>query len=190
MLFRSAFDQILSNLGGKPERVLRMRFGFGLNGPLTLEEVGQRFELTRERVRQIESKALKRLNHPRQRDMLRGWLRDEPAGKALMSEPRKEAENDDDAHGPEIQSKPATEPRRAPEPRPIVQVDSTRQPTSMDRLLAEAAELGIPVEIDCGGESGSTWVNLTEARDVRTRTLLRRLLAHGFAYSPGRGYWR
>ena len=188
---RAAFDQILSNLGGKPERVLRMRFGFALDDPLTLEEVGQRLEVTRERVRQVESKALKRLNHPRQRDMLRGWLRDEPAGKALMSEPPKEAENDDDAHGPEaVQSKPATEPRRAPEPRPIVQVDSTRQPTAMDRLLAEAAELGIPIENDRGGESGSTWVNLIEASDARTRALLRKLVAHGFEYWPGKGYWR
>lgn len=189
---RAAFDQILSNLGGKPERVLRMRFGFvALDDPLTLEEVGRRFEVTRERVRQIESKALKRLNHPRQRDMLRGWLRDELAGKALMSEPPKEAVNDDDAHGPEaVQSKPATEPRRAPESWPIVQVDSTRQPTAMDRLLAEAAELGIPIENDRGGESGSTWVNLIEASDARTGALLRKLVAHGFEYWPGKGYWR
>ena len=188
---RAAFNQILSTLGGKPERVLRMRFGFALDDPLTLEEIGRQFEVTRERVRQIESKALQRLNHPRQRDMLRGWLRDELEGKALMSEPSKEAENDDDAHGPEaVQSKPATEPRRAPEPWPIVQVDSTRQPTAMDRLLAEAAELGIPIENDRGGESGSTWVNLIEASDARTRALLRKLVAHGFEYWPGKGYWR
>ena len=168
-----------------------MRFGFALDDPLTLEEVGRQFEVTRERVRQIESKALQRLNHPRQRDMLRGWLRDELEGKALMSEPSKEAENDDDAHGPEaVQSKPATEPRRAPEPWPIVQVDSTRQPTAMDRLLAEAAELGIPIENDRGGESGSTWVNLIEASDARTRALLRKPVAHGFEYWPGKGYWR
>ena len=60
----------------------------------------------------------------------------------------------------------------------------------MDRLLAEAAELGIPIENDRGGESGSTWVNLIEASDARTRALLRKLVAHGFEYWPGKGYWR
>ena len=53
----------------REERVLRMRFGIGMNTDHTLEEVGQQFSVTRERIRQIEAKALRKLKHPRSRKL-------------------------------------------------------------------------------------------------------------------------
>jgi len=60
-------------LGEREERVLRMRFGIGMNTDHTLEEVGQQFSVTRERVRQIEAKALRKLKHPSRSRKLRSF---------------------------------------------------------------------------------------------------------------------
>ena len=62
--------RILSSLTPREERVLRMRFGIGMNTDHTLEEVGQQFNVTRERIRQIEAKAIKKLKHPTRRKKL------------------------------------------------------------------------------------------------------------------------
>jgi RNA polymerase primary sigma factor len=66
-------NNILSTLTPKEERVIRMRFGIGERYDHTLEEVGQVFEVTRERIRQIEAKALKKLKHPARSKRLRGF---------------------------------------------------------------------------------------------------------------------
>jgi RNA polymerase primary sigma factor len=60
----------------REERVLRMRFGIGMNKEHTLEEVGQQFSVTRERIRQIEAKALRKLKHPSRSRILRSFLHD------------------------------------------------------------------------------------------------------------------
>lgn len=65
--------KILSSLTPREERVLRMRFGIGMNTDHTLEEVGQQFSVTRERIRQIEAKALRKLRHPSRSKKLRGF---------------------------------------------------------------------------------------------------------------------
>ena len=61
---RETTTRVLSSLTPREERVLRMRFGIGMNTDHTLEEVGQQFSVTRERIRQIEAKALRKLRHP------------------------------------------------------------------------------------------------------------------------------
>ncbi len=66
--------RILSTLTPREERVLRMRFGIGMNTDHTLEEVGQQFSVTRERIRQIEAKALRKLKHPSRSRKLRGFV--------------------------------------------------------------------------------------------------------------------
>ena len=66
--------RILSSLTPREERVLRMRFGIGMNTDHTLEEVGQQFNVTRERIRQIEAKALRKLKHPSRSKRLRSFL--------------------------------------------------------------------------------------------------------------------
>ena len=64
----------LASLTPREERVLRMRFGIGMNTDHTLEEVGQQFSVTRERIRQIEAKALRKLKHPSRSRKLRSFL--------------------------------------------------------------------------------------------------------------------
>ena len=67
-------NKTLATLTPREERVVRMRFGVGENHDHTLEEVGQVFEVTRERIRQIESKALKKLKHPTRAQKLRCFV--------------------------------------------------------------------------------------------------------------------
>ena len=71
---REATTRVLSTLTPREERVLRMRFGIGMNTDHTLEEVGQQFSVTRERIRQIEAKALRKLKHPSRSRKLRSFL--------------------------------------------------------------------------------------------------------------------
>lgn len=73
-MLRERVNQVLSTLSPREARILRLRFGLGEDQPHTLEEVGQKFGLTRERIRQIEGKALRRLRHPRRARMLREYL--------------------------------------------------------------------------------------------------------------------
>jgi RNA polymerase primary sigma factor len=71
---RNTTTRVLSSLTPREERVLRMRFGIGMNTDHTLEEVGQQFSVTRERIRQIEAKALRKLKHPSRSRKLRSFL--------------------------------------------------------------------------------------------------------------------
>ena len=71
---RDTTTSILSSLTPREERVLRMRFGIGMNSDHTLEEVGQQFSVTRERIRQIEAKALRKLKHPTRARKLKTFL--------------------------------------------------------------------------------------------------------------------
>src|SRR5437868_6730162 len=71
---RETTTRVLATLTPREERVLRMRFGIGMNTDHTLEEVGQQFSVTRERIRQIEAKALRKLKHPSRSSMLRSFL--------------------------------------------------------------------------------------------------------------------
>jgi RNA polymerase primary sigma factor len=71
---RETCTRVLASLTPREERVLRMRFGIGMNTDHTLEEVGQQFSVTRERIRQIEAKALRKLKHPSRSRKLRSFL--------------------------------------------------------------------------------------------------------------------
>ena len=71
---RQTTTKILSSLTPREERVLRMRFGVGMNTDHTLEEVGLQFSVTRERIRQIEAKALRKLKHPSRSKQLKSFL--------------------------------------------------------------------------------------------------------------------
>jgi RNA polymerase primary sigma factor len=72
-LLREKVEEVLSTLSPREARVLRMRFGLCGEHPCTLEEVGQKFGLTRERIRQIEGRALRRLRHPRRARQLQEY---------------------------------------------------------------------------------------------------------------------
>jgi RNA polymerase primary sigma factor len=71
---RETTTRVLASLTPREERVLRMRFGIGMNNDHTLEEVGQQFMVTRERIRQIEAKAVRKLKHPSRSKILRTFL--------------------------------------------------------------------------------------------------------------------
>jgi RNA polymerase primary sigma factor len=72
-MLRERLDEVLATLTPREARILRLRFGLGQDRPYTLEEVGQKFGLTRERIRQIESKALRRLRQPSRARLLRDY---------------------------------------------------------------------------------------------------------------------
>jgi RNA polymerase primary sigma factor len=65
---------VLAGLTPREAKVLRMRFGIDMNTDHTLEEVGKQFDVTRERIRQIEAKALRKLRHPSRADIMRSFL--------------------------------------------------------------------------------------------------------------------
>jgi len=71
---KEATTSVLSGLTAREAKVLRMRFGIEMNTDHTLEEVGKQFDVTRERIRQIEAKALRKLRHPSRSDHLRSFL--------------------------------------------------------------------------------------------------------------------
>lgn len=73
-ILREEVDEVLSTLSPREARILRLRFGLGQDRAYTLEEVGQKFGLTRERIRQIEGKALRRLRHPYRARLLREYV--------------------------------------------------------------------------------------------------------------------
>ncbi|MGD6858382.1 MAG: RNA polymerase sigma factor RpoD [Enterobacteriaceae bacterium] len=73
---KSATNNVLSGLTDREAKVLRMRFGIDMNTDHTLEEVGKQFDVTRERIRQIEAKALRKLRHPSRSEILKGFLDD------------------------------------------------------------------------------------------------------------------
>jgi RNA polymerase primary sigma factor len=71
---QEATKDVLAGLTAREAKVLRMRFGIDMNTDHTLEEVGKQFDVTRERIRQIEAKALRKLRHPTRSDYLRSFL--------------------------------------------------------------------------------------------------------------------
>ena len=71
---RDATTRMLASLTPREERIVRMRFGLGMNSDHTLEQVGNQFSVTRERIRQIEAKALRKLKHPSRSRILRSFL--------------------------------------------------------------------------------------------------------------------
>jgi RNA polymerase primary sigma factor len=177
-----SIDRFIGKLKTKPERILRMRFGIGISESLTLEEIGTRLDITRERVRQIEAKAIRLLKNPARLDDLLLEL-GEPMTKRPVrpEEPAdEEAEVNDDGESSARQSTAAA--RRA-------KPDLAGKPSPVDKVLAQARAVGISVQ-DERAESGSVWVEIVDKHDTTSRKLIRKLLALGFEFWPGKGYWK
>lgn len=194
---KAEVDRYISSLSTKDrkeERILRLRYGIGIDEALTLEEVGQRFEVTRERIRQIEAKAIRKLKHPaRSEPFARLVLGLEPEENPFAPGARQpESANDaDDQDAPEPTAKPAAPKRKAaakPQ-REANQAAGSSKPSALDQLLAQAVELGIRVD-DNRLDSGSIWVEILEPGDNTRRRLIRKLIDFGFAFWPGKGYWK
>ena len=184
----------LDALDSKQAKIIRLRFGIGVGEPCTLEEVGQLFEVTRERIRQIEAKAMRRLMNPGRLDMLRPWLDRGAEDKTSKPTQKSDAAKSEGSRGrardePKQSESSDAEPPEAPVPETAVSA-GPEDPAALDRLLVRASEMGIVVEHTGDGISRATWVNVDEARDNQTRGLVRRLLAMGFMHWPGKGYWK
>jgi RNA polymerase primary sigma factor len=184
----------LDALDSKQAKVVRLRFGIGGTEPCTLEQVGQLFDVTRERIRQIEVQAMKRLMHPTRLDKLRPWLGEDSPGEAAKPA-RAHNANAPGASFGEVRD--VAEPKRNHGTVPdetngpqTAEIDGRCDPDALERVLARASELGIVVECTGDGISRATWVNVDEPRDNQTRGLVRRLLAMGFMHWPGKGYWK
>lgn len=189
-----AVDRYISSLSTKDrkeERILRLRFGVGVSEAMTLDEVGTLFELTRERIRQIEGKAIKKLRHPvRSEPFARTVLGLEPEDNPLASDAH--VSDGEDGSGAPGNVPPPAAPKRHPasrSSRKLAQPPDAPKPSELDRVLAQAIELGIRVD-DERPSYGRLWVELIEAHDLRHRKLARRLLEVGFAFWPGKGYWK
>lgn len=145
---RAAVDRMLLTLPHRDAQILRLRFGIGINDILTLDEIGQRYAVTRERVRQIEAKALRKLRHP---EIAEPFARlalgikpapQHPESVAEDSENAKNAETADHVAEPKEQY-PNAPPRGLRAPNAST---SALKPTTPDRLFVRAPDLGIPVE--------------------------------------------
>lgn len=181
----STVDGLLRTLKPKEERVIRMRFGIGINDMLTLEEVGIRFDVTRERIRQIEATALRKLRHPSRRDALAAYGNSSPLADDEQKEPEQSqaTEQEDVA---DVKSKPRTSTGPlASEPKPRL-----ARSANLEKVLTQATELGIPVEDDRFGPTGRIWVKFNVTQDQGHRRLARKLMALGFEFWQGVGYWK
>ena len=170
-------DRFLGELTLKEARVVRMRFGIGVHDAMTLEEIGARLDVTRERVRQIEAAALRKFKHPARLDRLRRDL--EGASHEQRDESHGDPEASDDEQAAEALATESKIERR-----------NSSAPTALDRLLEQARALGIAVEDENKDGSRRILVRITEASDNRSRKLVRKLFDMGFEFRPGKGYWR
>ncbi|RSE90425.1 sigma-70 family RNA polymerase sigma factor [Achromobacter denitrificans] len=177
-----AVDRFVSSLSAKDhkqELILRMRFGIGVHEALTLEEIGTRFELTRERIRQIEAKAIKRLRHRTQSEpFARQVLGMKPEENLLVSGALDPTEAN------------ALGAADAAPQRELIQRAGSMKPTALDQVLMQAGKLGISVDDGRETASGRIWVSLVATPDNLHRSLARKLTACGFEHWPGKGYWK
>jgi RNA polymerase primary sigma factor len=200
---------LLSDLEPKMERVIRLRFGLDSGESMTLEEVGRLFNVTRERVRQIESHALRRLNHPTRRECLAPWSAAwSSAGSRKSGEPESPGSDSgasnatQNGNGPGALMKSDPEPTNMKgakeQPAPAThQLSASLPSTSLGSRSAElelvahqATVLGIPVSWgDIGGDRVLS-IGILKAHGSAEHELLRALLSMGFAFEPGKGYWR
>lgn len=191
-----AVDRFITTLSedknkSKEEQILRLRFGFGTEDPLTLEQIGVLLGVTRERIRQIEAKALRKLRHPARSEPFARIAFGLPlsphsvAADTKNPEATKRVNNNPDNRTPTVQELPVV-PQG---PSEFNQPSRPSKPSELDRLLAQAVELGIHVE-DNRPDSGRIWVQLQDTDGRTHRQLARQLLKLGFAPWPGRGYWR
>lgn len=187
------FISTLSTKNRKEEWILRLRFGIGVDEALTLDETGKRFEVTRERIRQIEAKAIRKLRHPARLESFARLVLGLELQKNTFAPKAQEPDGDDGSDTAEtVPPFTAPKPPAAPQPthEPAQPTDSMKPPMALDQLLAQANELGVTVEDGRETASGRIWVSLVATPDTPHRRLARKLIEFGFQHSPGKGYWR
>lgn len=182
-------DRFLETIKPKEARVLRMRFGIDTQEAMTLDEIGKRLDVTRERIRQIEAKALRRLKHPARLDRLLRELNGAPLQSGQSEEPSNDSddEDDDDALSVASGTPPQLKPAQAIA---IPERPKSSTPTALDKLLSHSRAIGIAVEDYLEGSERRIWVHITDTPDNHSRKIVRKLIEHGFIFWPGKGYRR
>jgi RNA polymerase primary sigma factor len=189
----AALGEALAQLEPKAAEIMTIRFGLDDGEPRTLEETGEVFGVTRERIRQIESKSLKKLRHPNRSDQLRDFIDSLP--------PSRKEPYEDDAGIDEGQQAGAihddVNPKGTPEcgegkpakARADYRSGERSRPAqnATDRAIAMAREIGVEVE-DGREHGGDILVRLNRTDDAKQRRLARTLVETGFKPWPGAGY--
>lgn len=209
--FRQTVSDVISTLKPQEEKVLRLRFGIGIGSALTLEEVGVTYDLTRERIRQIEAKALRRLRSQKKLNQLslaflgNSYPEDSAPVKAVKGGDENQVLADAmaDAITGSTTMNPAPQTFREMEiesfhdekissvtPEPTTFIPQAVQSKSLDRLLSQIEDAGIRVVDERAEASGKIWVEVTNTTDARYRKLIRKMLVIGFAFLPGKGFWK
>jgi RNA polymerase primary sigma factor len=192
MQLTSLVDRFLGELKPKEQRVVRMRFGIGIQDSMTLEEIGVRLDVTRERVRQIEAAALRKLKHPARlnkllRDLSDALPEQSAEGTETLDDSDEEADGDEltaEAIAAALKPSPDAPASAVPERRKIA------EPTALDKLLEQARAHGVAVDDESEHGVRKILVRITDAPDSRSRKLIRKLIELGFEFRPGKGYWR
>lgn len=183
---RNTIDKALTTLKPKEAQILRLRFGIGVREAFTLDDIGQRYEVTRERIRQIEAKAIRKLMRPSQIDALSLAAFGVPLRRVLIVEEL--ADSDEIEQPAALPSMPEFGDAKAA--RCSSYAPSGVRSQNIDSVLAQAQELGVLSADDRSGPSGKIWVMLNDASDRRYHHLVRKLLSLGFEFWLGKGYWK
>lgn len=182
----TTIDKVLATLTPKEQQIIRLRFGIGIRDSFTLDEIGIRYEVTRERIRQIEAKAIRKLKQPSRIDPLSYVAFGGPfEKKGDLGENFLELDSSEPFLDVISVNSSSIEIVAAP-----TNPASPAKTSSIDRLLAQACDLGITFVDSRSENAGQLWVNLTEIHDIRYRKFVRKLLALGFEFQSGKGYWR
>ncbi|MGU0693427.1 sigma-70 family RNA polymerase sigma factor [Pseudomonas aeruginosa] len=195
---RELLLKIIGSLDERAAEVIKLRFGLGGEEPMTLEEVGLRFNVTRERIRQIESKALGKLSTPARKEKLALYMGDQfewtrPPAPPSSSAEMPQSTEDKRAREVTCDQQPADplkdvfqsgeQPVSARSPEAV----SERQYELLSELLEEARMLGLAVE-DARPHGGQIRVSFSARPDAAIRSIARKLMNAGFALHLGNTY--
>lgn len=180
--------QLLGVLSRKQRDVLCMRFGIGVPDALSLEEVGHCMGVTRERIRQIESKALKVLQHPTRIAWLNGISDVHPQSTSLSKAAESE-ENKKYVRSESLEKQLVEDAPLQPAPALEVEVEQEQKVLPLTQALLLAKEMGLSVEDLRSEGAGRLWVRITSIESVEVYRLVKQLRTLGFQEDAGQGYW-
>jgi RNA polymerase primary sigma factor len=191
-------NRLLLTLEKKEEIILRMRFGFGDQEVKTLEEIGQIFNITRERIRQIEAKALRKLRHPSRANVLieAGLINPQKTIVQQADSSKNVGLSDSamafegDVLSPDNNPNGLVEQKNNVNARNVNPEISISPPATLAELLTIVIALGNSVVYERERHKTKIWVNLIKTTDAPTRSLGSHLVNFGFTFCSQKGYWK
>ncbi|MES1977753.1 MAG: sigma-70 family RNA polymerase sigma factor [Pseudomonadota bacterium] len=196
---RASIEELLLELKPKDAGIIRMRNGLGVNDAMTLEEIGQRFEVTRERIRQMEAKAIRQLKHPARLAKFIEQIHGKPdsyyAEVELLRLESLGFKVDNPLAPKTSKVKPFDTSRVSFKDDELIGDEETFDHServslpALDEVLEEARGLGINVDEREEDGSRRIWIEILETPDTPSHMLVRRMLQQGFKFWPQRGYW-